>query len=664
MATTAYRHSRALDGIRGIFILGFIAYHFGAHVLAGMWVAINFFFVLSAFLITRLLAEERVRRGAIDIAGFYLRRARRLLPALSALLLLVTAYGLVIAPTWQRKALGTDLLATLGYVMNWRLVAEGDQYFFARDVPSPLRHAWTLAIEEQYYLIAPFLILLVFRVARTRRVRVTLLLLAAAALSLWAARVGFHQLADYPRAYYGTDMRGSALLVGSALGVALSARRDGSVPRLPGRWRHVLGWGGLALSVLAFVLVSPFSPWMWNQGGLLVHSLMTAGLVAALADPGASLLTRLLSWRPLVWLGVRTYGLYLWHWPLALLLDFAPVVNRLVSGLLGCVVTIAIAALSYRFLERPVLQRGIRGLLPRTRLPVLWGAAPMVVVALVALVALRPNPSFADLGTATTLPDGRSYDPALETQPRELVTGQAAYRRGEPERIAVFGDSVPHYLAQRFPRLAFPTVHLTALTREGCDLLDLSMSMGEGRDFPNEPLCRELKASFDRQVALDRDEVVVMMASPLLAVPHRLPDGSIGWLDDPRIQELILARWADVRARALAAGVQQVQIVNVPCRQPVPQVIPEEFRDLFERSGHIIAEYRDPQRINALVARFVAEHPDVRLIDLHAVQCGNGFQESMNGIPVFNDFLHFSPQFTPMLWTWLLGQISANWAAR
>lgn len=662
MARTRYTHSAALDGVRGLFMIAFVTYHFGATFLSGMWVSINFFFVLSGFLITRLLVEERHRWGRIDVLAFYRRRIRRLLPALLALLTAVAAYGMFVAPTWHRKAIGGDILATLGYVMNWRLVEQGDQYFFNRDVPSLLRHAWTLAIEEQYYIVAPLLLAAIFAVLRTRQARVVALLLGALMLALWAAHVGFHELSDYPRAYYGTDMRGSALFVGSALGVALAVRPGGELVRMPSRWVGPLGWGGLVLLLLSFFLISPFSPWMWNQGGLLLNSLVTAGIVAALADPRPNLLARTLSVRPLVWLGVRTYGLYLWHWPLALLLDFTPVGNRLTSGILGCTATVALAAVSYRYLEKPVLRSGVRGLLPRTRRPLLWAVTPVLALVLVAVMGLRPNPSFADLGTSVTLPDGRTYDPVQDANPRKFLGDQPAYT-GAPARIALFGDSVPHYLAQRFPKAAFPDVHITSLTREGCDLLSFPMTLGEGRVFPNEPLCRDLKNTWDRQVSLDRSEVVVIVASPLLAVPHLLPDGSTAWLDDPRVQSEIVDSWTQMRARALAAGARQVEIVNVPCRQPVPQVIPEEFRSLFEASGPIIAEYRDPRIINGLVARFVAENPDVALIDLHQAQCGNGFQEKMNGIPVYNDFLHFSPEFTPMLWTWLLGQISQSWAS-
>ena len=169
MAGAGRGYSPGLDGARGVFVVGFIAYHFGLSQLAGMWVVINHFFILSGFLIVRLLVQEYERHGDIDILAFYVRRARRLIPALLVVLAFVGLYGAFVAEGGQRRKVGGDMLATLGYVMNWRLILQGDEYFGDQGAPSPLRHAWTLAIEEQFYLVVPVLILLLFAVAGRRR---------------------------------------------------------------------------------------------------------------------------------------------------------------------------------------------------------------------------------------------------------------------------------------------------------------------------------------------------------------------------------------------------------------------------------------------------------------------------------------------------------------
>ena len=156
------------------------------------------------------------------------------------------------------------------------------------------------------------------------------------------------------------------------------------------------------------------------------------------------------------------------------------------------------------------------------------------------------------------------------------------------------------------------------------------------------------------------DEVLLVWASPLLAVPH-IVDGERLWLDDPAYRDLITERLDTVRTEALDAGAKQVQIVNVPCRKPVESSIPEEFRVVFDSSPEIVTEYKEPTKINALVKRWADSHDDVELVDLHGALCSDGYPEEIDGIQVFNDYLHFSPEATPMIWRYVLGEVSTNY---
>lgn len=196
---TQFRYNAPLDGMRGVLMVFFMLYHFGVGVFSGAWVSINTFFVLSGFLITRLLVEEHARTGRIRVWEFYKRRARRLLPALFLLLTTIAGYAAFVAPESARRVLGGDILATLGYVINWRLIARADEYFGTAGGPSPLRHAWTLSIEEQFYVLVPFLIGAVVLLARRRRSQAMIVLALAGIGALWGAHLGLHDVADHAR---------------------------------------------------------------------------------------------------------------------------------------------------------------------------------------------------------------------------------------------------------------------------------------------------------------------------------------------------------------------------------------------------------------------------------------------------------------------------------
>ncbi|WEV77787.1 acyltransferase [Janibacter cremeus] len=655
MARSRLAHSPALDGVRGLFMLCFMAFHFGATWLSGAWVGINLFFVLSAFLITRLLVEEKMLRGGIDAIAFYRRRARRLLPALFLVLGFVVVYAFLWADETVRSKIGGDVLATLGYVMNWRLIGEGDQYFGTQGGASPLRHAWTLAIEEQFYVLVPFVVLGLLALARSRRLITLVLLVGAVTSAVWTAVVGFHDAGDYPRVYYGTDTRAQALFVGAALGVWLAPGANGRVPTVSRPVVVASGVVGVVSSIGAFFVVGPYSAWMFNLGGMFVFALGAALLVLACADERPSWVHTVFGWRPLAYAGRLSYGLYLWHWPIRL--AFGPERfggNAVIAFVVDAALTVAAAHLSYQYIERPVLRKGVRGLFPSVR------SASGVAAAVVAPVIALAGTGFA---VAQSAPDTSGSPPVAAAPagpPPELVEGQAGYEPEEPARIGVYGDSVPFYLADRFPADAFPGVTVHNYAKEGCDLLSAPMSWAPGFQMGNQPECVAMKEEWPQQFEQAGDEVLVIFASPLLAVPH-VVEGERLWLDDEAYLELITDRLDTVRREANDAGAQQVQIVNVPCRKPVKESIPEEFRVVFDSSPHVVQEYKDPKRINSLVAEWARGHDDVALVDLHGALCSDGYQAKIQGIQVFNDFLHFSPEATPMIWDHLLGRVSESY---
>jgi peptidoglycan/LPS O-acetylase OafA/YrhL len=339
-----------LDGLRAIAVLGVIAFHLGLPFAQGGLLGVGVFFVLSGYLISDILIGQWERRGAIDLKDFWLRRARRLLPALFVLLLAVSAYVTVVQPS-ELGALRSEVAAAALYVSNWWYIFHHVSYFASFGPPSPLTHLWSLAVEEQFYLLWPGLLWLGLRFLPRRGLLLATLLLAAA--SATAMGLLFHGGSGPDRVYYGTDTRAFALLIGGALAQIFPSRRLGSLP-LPAR-RLIEGLGGVGLLaiLLMFWTTNEYEAFLYPYG-LLILSLATAGVVAAAVLPDGYL-AKFLGMEPLRWLGVRSYGIYLWHYPVITLTasvglsGFSPLRMALQVS-----VSIALAALSWRYVEEPI----------------------------------------------------------------------------------------------------------------------------------------------------------------------------------------------------------------------------------------------------------------------------------------------------------------------
>lgn len=668
MSRSQYGHSPALDGVRGTAMLAFMAFHFGASGIAGAWVGINLFFVLSGFLITRLLIEEYHEHGGIDAMAFYRRRVRRLLPALLLLLSVVLVHGLLFAKS-QRKEVGWDVLATLGYVMNWRLIATEDAYFDSFTEASPLRHAWTLSIEEQFYVLVPILLMALFAIARKRWPRLWILLGLAVLSAVWTAILGLNDpAADHARLYYGTDVRAQSLLVGAALGTLLAVTPKGRrFHLLEVGTAHALGWAALAATVIGFVFIDPYAGWMFNLGGMLVMSLVFAVLVMACQEEEPTALTRFLGWAPFAHLGRLSYALYLWHWPVHLWLGPDRIGGSvLATAVVGMLITVAIAQLSWTFVEKPVIRRGIRGLVPQIprQQRVVAACVPVALAAVGGLALTRtetPAPS------ASTTQETAPFDPAgLDVEPgpvQPLHEDQDEYT-DTPSRIGVFGDSVPNLLIKDFPTSTYPGISLTDATVPGCDFFNLPVQWAEGTVEKSGEACRTVHRDFDKLLKRDKAEMLVIFASPLTLAPHVTADGKVVQAKDPEYAELMNERLDLISDKAETAGVKQIQVVNVPCRE-LPSELPGGVQwQIFERQPELRGQWENPTRINGIVKDWVDGRDDAQLIDLDGALCSDGFQREINGQPLYGDIVHFSPRATPMLWTWLTGQISRNWETR
>ena len=357
-------HLPALDGLRALAVIAVVLYHAELPV-AGGFLGVEIFFVLSGFLITALLVGEWRQHGRINLAAFWMRRTGRLLPAL-LLMLGGTCLLALLLPAQERAGLRGDLFAALTYVSNWRLVLSGQSYFDVGTRPSLLQHLWSLAVEEQFYLLWPLLFALGLRWLRPLGLLALTLALALGSLAL--AFTLYDPGADPSRVYFGSDTRASGLLIGALLAMLWAPWRQLALagPRI-GVALDAAGIGALAGLVAANLWLYDSHPLLY-RGGLASVALLTALVIAAATHPHARLLPALLAWAPLRWVGLRSYGIYLWHWPIFQLTR--PYLDVPFDGpgwlALRVGLVLLLAELSYRFVELPV-RHGAIGKLWRTR---------------------------------------------------------------------------------------------------------------------------------------------------------------------------------------------------------------------------------------------------------------------------------------------------------
>ena len=459
-------HLAGLDGLRALAIGAVMIFHLDPDWLPGGFLGVDIFFVISGFLITTLLVRERERDGSIDLRGFWTRRARRLLPAL----LVVVPACILIARTVEADLLvgiRRQALGALTFSTNWLEIANGSDYFHSTS-PQLFMNFWSLAVEEQFYLAWP-LVTIVLLAAR-RHLGLSWGVLGALVLSVGVGSALLMALrydpADVTRVYYGTDTHLVGLMLGAAMAMTWAGpTRAGTITPQWHRWRrHVVVGAGVLLAGL-LVLADEGSAWTFRLGIPLV-SLATALLLLASVDRPGRLRT-VLEAPPLRWIGTRSYGIYLWHWPVILVIGqdipaAAGTASFVWTRVWAVVVTLALADLSFRFVETPVRRLGFGGAMRaagRTllRVPPRGRQAAAATVALSGLVlaaVLFTAPE--KTSTQATLEDNAAQASApRETAAVEVAAGNPDFRMPRGQEIDVFGDSMAvgslHALRYYFP---------------------------------------------------------------------------------------------------------------------------------------------------------------------------------------------------------------------
>jgi len=411
-----------LDGLRAVAIMAVLFYYADFTWAQGGFLGVEVFFVISGYLITSLLVVEWLRTGTVDLKAFWLRRARRLLPAVF-LLLGVVAIGSILFLRDTLYRLGADILAASTYVINWFFIFRQDSYFEVFGRPPLLQHLWSLSVEEQFYVLWPILfsvgLAIVGGKSRHATIRRFSLLVAAGAVgSTVLMAMLFTPFEDPSRLYYGTDTRAAGILVGVALALWWMPWRLPTV--VSARYKaglRIIGFTALAGVGAILVGLNEFSPWLY-RGGFAVTSLLTATVIAVIAHPAGGFGT-LFSNPVMKWIGTRSYGIYLWFFPIFMITRPGVDVgwNPTATFLFRLATTFAVAELSYRYVETPIRTIGYREWM-RNISASLGVSTPRVAtgVAAAGLVSIAIVATILTTGTATSTPGEIVASPSPDTE--------------------------------------------------------------------------------------------------------------------------------------------------------------------------------------------------------------------------------------------------------
>ena len=453
-----------LDGLRALAVTLVVLYHLTPGALVGGYIGVDVFFVISGFLITGLLLREKESSGGIHLPSFWKRRARRLLPALGLLVVTCTGAAFVIGGDLL-VGLGKQVLGALTFSYNWVALAGGSSYF-DETTPELFRNLWSLAVEEQFYLAWPLVVLLLVLLRRRTRLVIVVVIAIASAAAMYSLVAA----SDPTRVYYGTDTHSFGLAIGAALAISTTGwtQQVLSWSRASRFWLPLLGLVGVA-GVIALAVVMPDDNPLVYQGGLVAVALLSAIAIAGAVVPGG-FLGRLLDLPPIRWVGERSYGLYLWHWPVFVLVGATiPITDPDAAGgwMLGAIalaLTVFFATVSYRYLETPIRRNGFRATLraygrawnPRRAR---FAATAIVTIAVLGLTSL---------GVA-----GIVQGPAVGEAQTQIEAGQEAIDE-EPappaedvalpggDQIVAVGDSVMLAAAPELKK-AFPGILIDAV---------------------------------------------------------------------------------------------------------------------------------------------------------------------------------------------------------
>lgn len=648
-------HQPGLDGLRGLSVLAVIAYHAGFSAFHGGFLGVEVFFVVSGYLITTLLLEEHERSAAVSLRSFWVRRARRLLPALAVVLIATTLWVLLWGSPEQASQLRRDLPWAVGYLANWGQIL-GDVPYFASGDPPLLRHLWSLAVEEQWYVVWPLVFAWLMRRTRSdgRRARRVLSgAVVAYALGWWVVRGGATPMgwpvsgADRINfAYLSTPTRASGLLLGAAAAFVWRPWRRPGLGRLPSRPLDLAL--GLSLGVLGSAVIGADLTAGYMYPGLLavtaVASLVAIGVSVHPAATGARFV---LGNRWIVAVGRRSYGLYLWHWPVFVVMGATD--GRLGPFVVASMVTVILSEVAYRVVEVP-LRSGLLGRWWRRRAP---GRRAVVAVSVSGVLTLSMavaavdefDPSVGGAEQEFALASADSVDPAVldetmkvsttvvedvPTAPTTLASDPTVSSEGdpiddgspattlvappttvplalpeEPVRLVILGDSQAGSLAVNLPSGIEEFFDVVDGSSDGCSVHESGVVRSRLPFALDMAMCDGVLDRWERRAASGGVALVVLGAWDVLDLEVEgvsRPFASLEW------NSLFVERLDTAVSRVLDAGAT-VALLEVACMRPVDvegagvPALPERGED--DRVAHL----------NSLLAGYAAATNGVTFVE-------------------------------------------------
>jgi peptidoglycan/LPS O-acetylase OafA/YrhL len=614
----------ALDGLRGLAVAAVLLFHGGFSWATGGYLGVSAFFTLSGFLITTLLLAEWRETGRISLRGFWSRRLRRLMPPALIGLAGAVVFGALVADNDQLHELRGDVVAALGYVANWRFIFSNQSYADLFAAPSPVLHFWSLAIEEQFYLCFP--VIAVCTLSSRRRGGLgafSIALVVAAACSFVAGLALVRSGASADRLYYGTDTRAFELMVGALLAVSV-ARFGLPQHRLIRRVTQAVGAFALVVILGMWASIAQSDRWL-HRGGLLVHALLVAAVVLTAVQAHGPV-RAVLRQEPFRRLGLISYGVYVYHWPVFLwLTEDRTAFSRVPLFALRVAVTLAISTLSYSLLERPIREgRRVNRWRPWVVVPAVAGT---MCVALAAVTANPPPPAIA----YGAVGDDRSL---RRPPPAPGGSGGSA----KPARIMVVGDSVGLSVGLGLERWG---------ARTGAAVVDIAVvrwcSLSRGgvvHLFGTLPVDqRECGDWSRREIERFRPEVVVVLSTLWEIAPRSRPEwDGVRRIGEPDYDRWLAAEYGAATSFFLSQGARVVWLTS-PCMRS----------NDAERVGSI-------ERLNQIISTLPGEVSPgkLRIIDLFSRVCPAGrFVQRLGDIDARPDGVHFSDAGGDWLATWL-----------
>ncbi len=648
-------HMPGLDGLRGVAVAAVIVYHFEPSWLPGGFIGVDVFFVLSGFLISSLLLRERTATGTVDAARFFVRRLRRLMPALLLLLIALAVYAATWADPVELSRLRRHGFGTVTYVSNWIFIADGTTYTDIVVGTSPLRHVWSLAIEEQLYVVLALGVIGIAALGSADGLRkrfgilAGLLAVVSAAWMAWLSIGG----ASTERTYFGTDTRAHAMLVGAVIGAMLFGRPapDRALVRYG-------GWVGLAVLAVVAGIGAEDARWL-HQGGFLLVALAAGTVVIACASTPS--MRTAFSVRPLVLVGTLSYGLYLWHWPVLVVFDRQRTgLDGFSLTLLRLTISVAAALASYALVERPIRA----GAIGRR-----WGRGAVVpaalsialVVAIFARATAIPSPSVVTLEAdapenplvPSTLPE--TTEPAVDDALIADDAGAASTTTEvqDPVRVAVLGDSVLHTIiggevsavglqfTEWTPEQTTfepQQVEVTSIAKPACSFLP-------GEVAVLEPTGSYSHASMERFCGDWSAELGGALTSVDVVAVHLTNDLEDRWIDaalfefgTPAYFDLLGSFLDNLHLQTGAASVPLLLVASAP------RLEPSWIDDLGQREATVAAFYE----------QWASTRPDVSTVDMGTLVCpGGSCPDEVDGVEWRWDGRHYTRDGAMSVARWL-----------